>query len=186
MDWPCTLAFVRAIAYHFDIAPFFFWREGGFARELARADGPTAPILFETPSGSGRAWGNGLPARAGCSRRPCPTFAWADQPGAENRRPLAAAIRNQSHFQDCRTLVITGELAGESPSHALRRVRAAPHVHPHPRARTPRQDQSPTGPARRRGRRPRLRAEVAHAASLGQACPRQSPAWGARVLVRHD
>src|SRR6187402_2744536 len=50
MDWPCTRAYVRAIADHLGIALYVSWREGGFDRELARADAPTAPILFETPN----------------------------------------------------------------------------------------------------------------------------------------
>ena len=56
---------------------YLSWREGGFARELARDDAPTAPILFETPNGIGRAGGNGPPARAAFSRRRPPTFACA-------------------------------------------------------------------------------------------------------------
>ena len=49
MDWPCTPGYVRAIAEHLGIALYVSWREGGFARELAREAAPTAPILFETP-----------------------------------------------------------------------------------------------------------------------------------------
>ncbi len=38
MDWPCTPGYVHAIAKHLGIALYVSWREGGFARELARDD----------------------------------------------------------------------------------------------------------------------------------------------------
>ncbi len=118
MDWPCTAGYVRAIADHLGIPLFFSWREGGFARELDRADAPTAPIRFETPDGIGIAGGNG----------PAGTRGLFPQTAADLRvrwcspslkiDVLAAAIRNQTRFLDGRTLVVTGERAEESPRRA--------------------------------------------------------------------
>ena len=115
MDWPCTPAYVRAIAAHLGVAIYFSWREGGFARELDRAAAPTAPIRFETPDGMGRAGGNG----------PIGTRGLFPQTSADLRvrwcspslkiDVLAAAIRNQARFLDGSTLVVTGERAEESP-----------------------------------------------------------------------
>ncbi|WP_306286124.1 hypothetical protein [Sphingomonas sp. Ant20] len=77
MDWPCTPAYVRAIAEHFGIALYVSWREGGFARELVRDDAPTAPIAFETPTGIGRAGGNGPAGTRGLFPQRLPIFGCA-------------------------------------------------------------------------------------------------------------
>ena len=80
MDWPCTPAYVRAIAQHFGIALYVSWREGGFARELTRDDAPTAPIApiaFATPTGIGRAGGNGSAGTRGSFPRRLPIFGCA-------------------------------------------------------------------------------------------------------------
>ncbi|MEG3178809.1 phosphoadenosine phosphosulfate reductase family protein [Sphingomonas sp. RB3P16] len=97
MDWPCTPAYVRAIADHFGIALYVLWREGGFARELARDDAPTAPIAFETPTGIGRAGGSGPAGTRGIFPQTSPDLRvrWCSP-----------------------ALVITGERAEESPSRA--------------------------------------------------------------------
>jgi 3'-phosphoadenosine 5'-phosphosulfate sulfotransferase (PAPS reductase)/FAD synthetase len=118
MDWPCTPAYVRAIADHLRIPIYFSWREGGFARELDRSDAPTAPIRFETPDGMGSAGGNG----------PVGTRGLFPQTAADLRirwcspslkiDVLAAAIRNQARFLDGATLVVTGERGAESPARA--------------------------------------------------------------------
>ena len=118
MDWPCTPAYVRAIADHLGIALYGSWREGGFARELARDEAPTAPILFETPNGIGRAGGNGPPGTRGLFPQTSPDLRVRWCSPALKIDVLAAAIRNQPRFQDGRTLVITGERAEESPSRA--------------------------------------------------------------------
>ncbi len=118
MDWPCTPGYVRAIAEHFGIALYVSWREGGFARELARDDAPTAPIAFETPTGIGRAGGNGPAGTRGLFPQTSPDLRVRWCSPALKIDVLAAAIRNQSRFLDGRTLVITGERAEESPSRA--------------------------------------------------------------------
>ena len=74
IDWPCTPAYVRAIAEHFGIALYVSWREDGFARERARDDAPTAPIAFETPTGSAVPEATALLARAGSFPRRLPIF----------------------------------------------------------------------------------------------------------------
>ena len=112
-----TPAYVRAIADHFGIALYVSWREGGFARELARDDAPTP-----------RSCSRRRPASACRGQRPCrharaisPDVSRSSralvQPRAEDRRPRGW-IRNQPRFLEGRTLVITGERAEESPSRA--------------------------------------------------------------------
>ena len=118
MDWPCTPGYVRAIAEHLGIALYVSWREGGFARELAREAAPTAPILFETPSGIGRAGGNGPAGTRGLFPQTSPDLRVRWCSPALKIDVLAAATRNQPRFLDGRTLVITGERAEESPSRA--------------------------------------------------------------------
>ena len=118
MVWPCTPGYVRAIAEHFGIALYVSWRAGGFARELARDDAPTAPIAFETPTGIGRAGGNGPAGTRGLFPQTSPDLRVRWCSPALKIDVLAAAIRNQSRFLDGRTLVITGERAEESPSRA--------------------------------------------------------------------
>jgi len=118
MDWPCTPAYVRAIADHLGIVLYVSWREGGFARELARDDAPTAPIVFETPNGIGRAGGNGSTGTRGLFPQTSPDLRVRWCSPALKIDVLAAAIRNQPRFHSGRTLVITGERAEESPSRA--------------------------------------------------------------------
>lgn len=118
MDWPCAPAYVRRVADHFGIALYVSWREGGIARELARNNAPTAPILFETPIGMGRAGGNGPPGTRGLFPQTSPDLRVRWCSPALKIDVLAAAIRNQPRFHSGRTLVITGERAEESPSRA--------------------------------------------------------------------
>jgi 3'-phosphoadenosine 5'-phosphosulfate sulfotransferase (PAPS reductase)/FAD synthetase len=118
MDWPCTAGYVRAIADHLGIPIYFSWREGGFARELARADAPTAPILFETPNGIGLAGGHGPAGTRGLFPQTSPDLRVRWCSPVLKIDVLAAGIRNQPRFLDGRTLVITGERAEESPSRA--------------------------------------------------------------------
>ncbi len=118
MDWPCTPGYVRAIADHLGIALYVSWREGGFARELDRRDAPTAPILFETPAGMGRAGGQGPAGTRGLFPQTAADLRVRWCSPALKIDVLAAAIRNQMRFNDGRTLVITGERGEESPTRA--------------------------------------------------------------------
>src|SRR3546814_15845543 len=95
-------AYVRAIADHLGIALYVSWREGGFARELARDDAPTAPILFETPNGIGRAGGNGPPGTRGLFPPTSPDLRVRWCSPALKTDVLAAAIRNQQRFHNGR------------------------------------------------------------------------------------
>lgn len=52
MDWPITEAYVEACSKHLGIPAYFQWREGGFEREMMRADEPTAPVSFQTTDGN--------------------------------------------------------------------------------------------------------------------------------------
>lgn len=118
MDWPCTAGYVRAVAAHLGIALFASWREGGFAREMARADAPTAPVTFETPTGLSQAGGHGPAGTRGLFPQVSGDLRVRWCSPALKIDVLAAAIRNQRRFDAGRTLVITGERAEESPSRA--------------------------------------------------------------------
>ncbi|MBB4087547.1 phosphoadenosine phosphosulfate reductase family protein [Sphingomonas carotinifaciens] len=118
MDWPCTLGYVRAIAAHFGTALYVSWREGGFARELARTAEPTAPVMFETPTGIGTAGGNGPLGTRGLFPQTSPDLRVRWCSPALKIDVLAAAIRNQPRFLEGRSLVVTGERAEESSTRA--------------------------------------------------------------------
>ncbi|MCP8892906.1 phosphoadenosine phosphosulfate reductase domain-containing protein [Sphingomonas faeni] len=118
MDWPCTPGYICAIAEHLGTALYVSWREGGFARELARDEAPTAAIVFETPNGFGRAGGRGPAGTRGLFPQTSPDLRVRWCSPALKIDVLAAAIRNQTRFSHGRTLVITGERAEESPSRA--------------------------------------------------------------------
>jgi 3'-phosphoadenosine 5'-phosphosulfate sulfotransferase (PAPS reductase)/FAD synthetase len=119
MDWPITASYCRAIAQHFGVPIYFSWKEGGFEREMLRADCPTAPIKFETPEGTIVTCGGRGPngtrrlfpqTSANLSVRWCSAYLKIDV--------LAVVIRNSPRFEFTRTLVLTGERAQESSARA--------------------------------------------------------------------
>lgn len=118
MDWPCTPAYVEALAHHLGIVLYRSYRVGGFVRELDRENAATAPIIFDTPEGSRVAGGSGPLG----TRGPFPQVSadlrvrWCSP--ALKIDVLAAAIRNQGRFFEGKTLVLTGERAEESPGRA--------------------------------------------------------------------
>lgn len=118
MDWPCTPAYVNALAHHFGLAVYHSWRLGGFAQELDRDHVPTAPILFETPAGMATAGGGGPPGTRGLFPQVSADLRVGWCSPALKIDVLAAAIRNQIRFLDGPTLVVTGERAEESPGRA--------------------------------------------------------------------
>lgn len=118
MDWPCTAAYVRAVAAHLGVPVYFSWREGGFARELDRSGAPTAPVLFETPDGMGCAGGHGPEGTRGLFPQTTSDLRLRWCSPSLKIDVLAAALRNQPRFLDGRTLVVTGERAEESPARA--------------------------------------------------------------------
>jgi 3'-phosphoadenosine 5'-phosphosulfate sulfotransferase (PAPS reductase)/FAD synthetase len=52
MDWPCTPAYVRAVAAHLDLPVRFQWKVGGFEGEMTRRNRLTNPIRFERADGT--------------------------------------------------------------------------------------------------------------------------------------
>ena len=118
MEWPVTTDYCRALAAGFDLPFYLSWREGGFEREMLRADAPTAPVHFQTPSGIGISGGAGprntrrrFPqVSADLSVRWCSPYT--------KIMVSDALIRGDGRFLGRRTLVVTGERADESPSRA--------------------------------------------------------------------
>lgn len=118
MDWPCTLAYVRAIADHFGIALYRSWREGGFLAELQRDATPSGRVHFETPTGPGSAGGRGPAGTRGRFPQLSANLAVRWCSAALKIDVFAATIRNQPRFLDGATLVVTGERAEESRNRA--------------------------------------------------------------------
>jgi Phosphoadenosine phosphosulfate reductase family len=123
MDWASTPAYVRAFGKALGIPVYFCWKQGGFLREMMRNQTETAPTMFETPDGLRTAGGNSgkfntrlqFPQTSpDLSVRYCSGYLKVD--------PCATAIRNQTRFNQSRTLVITGERAAESASRANYKV----------------------------------------------------------------
>src|SRR6202051_2543531 len=118
MDWPVTASYCRALAASFGLPLFVSWKEGGFAREMLRADAPTAPIHYQTPHGVRVVGGPGprntlrrFPqVSADLSVRWCSPYL--------KIMVADALIRGDDRFLGRRTLVVTGERAEESPSRA--------------------------------------------------------------------
>ena len=128
MDWPSTTAYCRAVTRSLGVPLYLSWKEGGFLREMLRDGDATAPICFETPEGRvGRVGGHG-PAgtrlrfpqvSANLNQRWCSAYLKIDI--------MAALIRNQDRFLDCRTLIVTGRTrAGKPGARRIRNVRARP------------------------------------------------------------
>jgi hypothetical protein len=126
MDWPCAPVYVRALADHLGLHLYRSWRDGGFARELGRTDAPTAPVLFETPTGLGRAGGNGPAGTRGLFPQTSADLRVRWCSPALKIDVLACAIRNLPRVDTGATLVITGERGEESPARA-RYARFEPH-----------------------------------------------------------
>ena len=118
MDWPVTASYCRALADSFGLKLFLSWKEGGFVREMMRADAPTAPIHYETAEGVRVVGGNGprntrlrFPqVSADLTVRWCSPYL--------KIMVADALIRGDDRFLGRRTLVVTGERAEESPSRA--------------------------------------------------------------------
>ncbi len=120
MDWPCTASYCRAFAEALNLPIYFSWKVGGFECEMLRENERTRPTKFETPSGEviqvGGTSGKESTRRkfpqvsADLKVRWCSAYLKIDV--------CSAAIRNQSRFDNSRTLVITGERAQESAARA--------------------------------------------------------------------
>ena len=119
MDWPCTAEYCRAVATFLRVPLYRSWREGGFLREMLRDGTPTAPICFETPTGTvQRVGGSGSPGTrlrfpqisADLNQRWCSSYLKIDI--------MAGLIRAQDRFLGRRTMIVTGERAQESAARA--------------------------------------------------------------------
>jgi 3'-phosphoadenosine 5'-phosphosulfate sulfotransferase (PAPS reductase)/FAD synthetase len=114
IDWPCTTAYVRAFASAFNVRCYFSWREGGFKREMLRANTPTAQTHFETPTGivsRGGQGGNNTRRQfpqvsSNLSVRYCSSYLKIDV--------ASIALANQERFNNSKTLTVSGERAEES------------------------------------------------------------------------
>ena len=120
MDWNITRDYCRAFADAFNVPIYYSWKVGGFSREMLREDSLTAPTKFERPDGTigqtGGTTGKKNTRRkfpqvsADLSVRWCSAYLKVDV--------CSAAIRNQSRFDNKKTLLVSGERAEESPGRA--------------------------------------------------------------------
>ena len=119
MDWSVTRSYCQAVAKAFNIPIYFSWRVGGFEREMNRNNQKTAPVMFETPTGTFMAGGlrgkestrRKFPqVSADLSVRWCSAYLKIDV--------ASLAINNQKRFVGQKTLVVTGERAEESSARA--------------------------------------------------------------------
>ena len=139
MDWPCTDAFMQALADAFRIPLYFSWREGGFEREMLRENCGTAPIIFTR--------GDGSLVRIGGERSRDSTRRKFPQVSASLMVRWCSAslkgdvgsrlLNNDPRFNEGKTLVITGERAEESANRA-RYQRFEPHRNDNRNGRNPR------------------------------------------------
>jgi 3'-phosphoadenosine 5'-phosphosulfate sulfotransferase (PAPS reductase)/FAD synthetase len=118
MDWCITPSYCEKFAEDFGLKIYFSWKEGGFSREMLRNNTPTAPTFFETPTGIGKAGGQGKnntrlkfpQVSANLSVRWCSAYLKIDV--------CSTAIRNQERFNGKKTLLVSGERAEESAGRA--------------------------------------------------------------------
>lgn len=120
MDWECTPAYCKAFADHFNIPIYFSWKEGGFKREMLRDNQLTAPIFFEDEDHNLISVG-GTRGKLSTRRKfpqvsPDLSVRWCS--AYLKIDVCAIAIRNQSRFDNIRTLVISGERGEESLARA--------------------------------------------------------------------
>ncbi len=120
MDWPMTEEYCQKFAEAFDVPIYFSWRHGGFFRELMKKQSQTAPVSWENPDGTIGTAG-GTRGKVGDRRRwPMPAakleIRWCSS--VLKIDVMSLAINNQERFLNSKTLVITGERAGESLNRA--------------------------------------------------------------------
>lgn len=120
MDWPVSRSYVDRVGEAFGIPVFHSWREGGFEREMCRNSQRTAPVSWQSVSGTIRTAGGdrgGETVRrkfpqtsANLSVRWCSSYQKIDV--------FARVLTNDERFHNKKILVITGERAEESASRA--------------------------------------------------------------------
>lgn len=119
MDWESTPSYCRAFAAAFGLPIYFSWKQGGFEREMNRENALTAPIFFETPEGLkgvGGTRGKQSTRRKFPQISPDLSVRWCS---AYLKIDVGStALRNQSRFDNSRTLVLSGERGEESSARA--------------------------------------------------------------------
>lgn len=124
MDWPITRQYCKDFAKAFDVPIYFSWKVGGFECELFRENQLTRATKFETPDGQIVSVGGQrgkLNTRlkfpqvsANLSVRWCSAYLKIDV--------CSNALRNQSRFDNSKTLLISGERAQESAARSKYKV----------------------------------------------------------------
>ena len=119
MDWPVTPAYCRAVADELGLPIYFSYRAGGILGEMNRNDSPTAPVVFQEPSGLNRmVGGKGPNGTRGKFPQVSPNLAVRWCSSAVKIDVFSVMINNQARFHNKRILVLTGERAQESSSRA--------------------------------------------------------------------
>lgn len=117
IDWLITPSYVEALGKYFGIKVYHSWKQGGFLKEMLRENSLTQPTCFETPEG--------LKITGGVSGKPGIRLKFPQVAADLKVRWCSAylkidicstAIRNQTRFNNSRTLVISGERGEESPN----------------------------------------------------------------------
>jgi 3'-phosphoadenosine 5'-phosphosulfate sulfotransferase (PAPS reductase)/FAD synthetase len=127
-DWPCTPAYVRALAQHFGVRLIDSWRVGGFSRELLKQDDRTAPVQWIGLDGIERQAG-GVKGSIGTRRRfPSLTANLATRWCSAILKIDVAdfVLRNDPAFTSGEFVFVTGERAEESANRA-RYAELEPH-----------------------------------------------------------
>lgn len=119
-DWEVTPDYCRKVGEALGIPVLFQWKEGGFTREMLRDGSLTAPIHFELPDGTTRCVGGekGKPSTRRRFPQPSPDLRVRWCSAYLKIDVCAAALRHDPRFQDCRTLVLSGERGEESRQRA--------------------------------------------------------------------
>lgn len=128
MDWPCTNSYLRAFAKALELPIYFSWKQGGFERELLRANCGTAPIVFTRGDGQQITMG-GERSTANTRRRFPQVTANLAQRWCSSACKIEVGARlliNDPRFTEGKSLVVTGERAEESANRA-RYARFEPH-----------------------------------------------------------
>lgn len=124
MDWPCTDAYVRAVAAALGVEVFFSWRRHGFEGELNRTNAQAHPVSYELPDRT-------IVTRGGerstiNTRRKFPQVtANLAQRWCSSALKISVCdmlITGQDRFLNKKTLVVTGERAEESSARAKYRT----------------------------------------------------------------
>jgi 3'-phosphoadenosine 5'-phosphosulfate sulfotransferase (PAPS reductase)/FAD synthetase len=127
MDWPITPGYCHAFALALGLPLRYQWKQGGFQREMARENQPTAPTAVQLSDGRTRTVGGaGRPGTrlkfpqvsADLKVRWCSAYLKIDV--------AAKGVTNDPRFDGGSFLYVTGERREESPARAKYR-QTEPH-----------------------------------------------------------